>query len=75
MRYLLVVLAVLLIAWRWKASRSAAKRTAEHRQAVAPTALAMVPCTRCGLHVPQNDAVAGAKGAYCSAAHLRLSEP
>ena len=29
----------------------------------------MVPCTHCGTHVPENDAVRGARGMYCSTAH------
>lgn len=75
MRYLLVLLAVLLVAWRWKTWRSSLKRKAEHQQTVAPEALTVVPCALCGVHVPHNDAVTGTKGAYCSAAHLRSSEP
>jgi len=29
----------------------------------------MVPCAHCGTHVPENDAVQGSRGMYCSAAH------
>lgn len=35
----------------------------------------MVRCTRCGIHVPGNEVVMGAKGPYCSADHLQQSEP
>jgi uncharacterized protein len=29
----------------------------------------MVPCIHCGTHVPENDAVRGTQGLYCSAVH------
>lgn len=29
----------------------------------------MVPCAHCGTHVPQSDAIHGARGMYCSATH------
>lgn len=75
MRYLLILLVVLLVAWRWKTARAAMQRKAQHQQTAAPAAQAMVCCAQCGLHVPTHDAVTGANGAYCSAAHLRLAEP
>jgi len=72
MKYLPIFLVVLLIAWRWKTTRSALQRKAQHKQP--PAALEMVSCTECGVHVPANDAVKGVKGSYCSAAHLRQAE-
>ena len=29
----------------------------------------MVPCVHCRTHVPEDDAVHGSRGVYCSAAH------
>jgi uncharacterized protein len=29
----------------------------------------MVPCAHCGTHVPEDDAVRGTQGLYCSTAH------
>ncbi len=29
----------------------------------------MVPCAHCGTHVPEDDAIRGARGLYCSAVH------
>ncbi|MEN9619027.1 MAG: hypothetical protein RL406_1264 [Pseudomonadota bacterium] len=29
----------------------------------------MVPCAHCGTHVPEDDAIRGSRGLYCSAAH------
>jgi len=29
----------------------------------------MVPCAHCGTHVPEDDAIRGSHGLYCSVAH------
>ena len=29
----------------------------------------MVPCAHCGAHVPETEAIHGARGTYCSQAH------
>lgn len=34
----------------------------------------MVPCAHCGTHTPENDAVRGTQGTYCSAAHRDAHE-
>jgi uncharacterized protein len=34
----------------------------------------MVPCTHCGTHIPENDAVQGSRGTYCSATHRDAHE-
>jgi len=34
----------------------------------------MVPCAHCGTHVPENDAIRGAHGTYCSATHRDAHE-
>ena len=73
MTLLIVLLAVLAGVWLWKRGRSrhlqqgAAPRT--------PTrALPMVRCTRCGTHIPGNEAVVGRRGSYCSTVHRHESE-
>ncbi len=73
MRFLLVFLVVLLLAWRWRAWREAKQRD---RQASAkPRTTEMVICLQCGVHIPVQEAVIGAKGSYCSAAHRLAMEP
>jgi len=74
MRYVLIFLAVLLLAWRWRASRSTPKPTARQPQNTAPNALTMVRCSHCGVHLPAHDAVQGASGTYCGADHLGQAE-
>ena len=72
MKLLVVLLAVLAGVWLWQRGRQ--------RQVPPPTrpgpapALPMVRCARCGTHVPDNEAITGRRGTYCSIAHRRESE-
>jgi hypothetical protein len=71
MKYL-VLLAVLVIAYMvWRSNRLAARGDNAPRspgRSVAPQQ--MVRCACCGVHLPQADAVAGARGVfYCSDEH------
>lgn len=75
MKYVLVVIVVFLVAWRWRSARDASlaqKQQQKARTATTPTA--MVACHHCGLHLPQSDAIAGRQGSYCSAAHRQAAE-
>jgi uncharacterized protein len=74
MKYLLVFLVFLLIAWRWRSSRSGERLEKKQRQA-SRLPDNMVQCKQCGVHLPESEAIQGASGAYCSSAHLHLSEP
>lgn len=73
MKYLLVLAVVFLVAWRWRSTRTAQLRT---RTKAAPSVpLDMVRCGQCGVHLPAQDAVAGARGVmYCSVAHRQAVE-
>lgn len=75
MRFLLVFLVVLVLAWRWRAWREATQLETKNKPPAVPDATAMVACRQCGVHVPANDAVVGAKGMYCSVAHRLNMEP
>ena len=73
---LLVFAVVLVLAWRWRAWRESRQRhTARKDAAAVPKSIGMVPCHRCGVHVPANDTVSGALGNYCSVAHRLNKEP
>jgi uncharacterized protein len=80
-KYLLVLLVILVVAWRWRTSRSAtfsdkAQKANRADQARAnATPIPMLQCAHCGTHLPEQDAVAGRKGHYCSVQHRALSEP
>lgn len=73
MRFLLVFLVVLVLAWRWRTWRASEqqRRTRE----TPPKTTDMVRCAQCGVHVPAQEAVVGLKGQYCSTAHRLSMEP
>ncbi len=75
MRFLLVFLVVLVLAWRWRTWREAAHRQAPGKEKNTSDTTNMVACHQCGLHVPAQDAVTGAQGSYCSVAHRLSMEP
>lgn len=75
MKYLLVVLVVLFAIWLWRHNRREPPQQT-HRQPPPPAAFLappqdMVACAHCGLHLPLNDAVPGARVGvyYCGQAH------
>ncbi|MFZ3128592.1 MAG: PP0621 family protein [Rhodoferax sp.] len=75
MKFLLVFIAVLLLAWRWRAWRSAQVPLTPRKKADTLAPQTMVQCQQCGVHLPANDAVIGTRGAYCSIAHRQHMEP
>lgn len=60
----------LYVAWKWL-QRASSSRTSQP-QARNTAAQAMVSCARCGLHLPQSDALAAGSLYYCSDEHRRL---
>ncbi len=75
MRFLLVFLVVLVLAWRWRSWRDAKQLNVKRKNAATPDPTAMVACRHCGVHIPTHEAVVGAQGRYCSAAHRQHMEP
>ena len=67
MKLLLLLVAVLVGAWWWRhQKRSKTPPTPPTDQ---PTAERMVHCERCGLHLPQTDAIAADGVFFCSKEH------
>ena len=64
MKYLVLLLAVLAGIWWIRQQRKPDQPTTRKS---GPQV--MVPCAHCGTHVPENDAIRGARGLYCSLAH------
>jgi uncharacterized protein len=67
MKLLLLLVAVLVGAWWWrhqKRSKTPPTPPTDH-----PTAERMVHCERCGLHLPQTDAIAADGVFFCSKEH------
>ena len=71
MKFLLLFFIFMVLLWQWRQAR-APKVKAAQRQPTQPQA--MVACTHCGLHLPATDAIPGAQGPYCSAAHRQAQE-
>ncbi len=72
MKYLLLLLVALLIAWQWRTYRAAKDRKPKAGSPQSP--IEMLACTHCGTHVAALEATQGESGVYCSAAHKRLHE-
>lgn len=73
MKYLVVLVVVGLGLWLWRSGRS----DGSTRRPSAPPpkqAQAMIECALCHVHVPQADAVAGARGQYCCIEHRQQAE-
>ena len=68
MKYLLILLLVLVVIWAVKRGRAPKPpQTPAKPEGSAPSE--MVSCAHCGLHLPQEEAVSGQKGLYCSTDH------
>lgn len=77
MKFLIVVLAVVGGLWLLRNGRRPddARPTRPSDRATPPAApQEMTRCAVCGLHLPQSEAVAGQRGAYCSVAHRQQAE-
>jgi uncharacterized protein len=75
MKFLLVFLVVLVIAWRWRTWRESSQRAKSKAQDGGASSTEMIPCRQCGVHLPANEAVAGKLGRYCCHEHRLKVEP
>jgi uncharacterized protein len=75
MKFVLILVAVLALAWLLSGGRSRASRDRDRRAPpTAPTGTArapegMVACAHCGVHLPESEALRLGTRAYCSADH------
>lgn len=74
MKYLLISLGFLVLAWRWRAWRDAVQSQKKRVKPTTPATTAMVPCKQCGVHVPAMESIVGNQGVYCSHTHRLLAE-
>jgi uncharacterized protein len=72
MKYLLILLLVLVVIWAVKRGRTP-KPPRTQNPAEAATPSEMVTCAHCGIHLPQEEAVSGQKGLYCSTDHRTVA--
>jgi uncharacterized protein len=72
MKYLLILLLVLVVIWAVKRGRAPKPpKTSATPDAATPSE--MVTCAHCGIHLPQEEAVSGQKGLYCSTDHRAVA--
>lgn len=72
MKYLLLLLLILVVIWAVKRGRTGGN-TQPRKQAPPAAPSNMVTCAHCGIHLPQEEAVTGEKGTYCSTEHRSLA--
>lgn len=75
MKFLLLFFIFMVLLWQWRQARSPKVKQAARKSAGPAGVVAMVECAQCGLHLPAHDAVQGAHGLYCCAAHRQAREP
>ena len=69
MKYLIWILVILLAIWAFKRSRRVKSDAPKEQPPTPDTPTNMAVCLHCGIHLPQDEAVTGEKGLYCSAEH------
>ena len=73
MKYLLILLLVLVVIWAVKRGRGPQPpQTPTNTDASNPSE--MITCAHCGIHLPQEEAVSGQKGLYCSTEHRAAAQ-
>jgi uncharacterized protein len=73
MKYLLILLLVWVIIWAVKRGHGPKPpQTPANTDASTPSE--MITCAHCGIHLPQEEAVSGQKGLYCSTEHRAAAQ-
>jgi uncharacterized protein len=75
MKYLIWLLVILLAIWAFKRSRRVNSDAPKDPPPAPPATPAnMALCLHCGIHLPQDEAVTGEKGLYCSTEHRAAAQ-
>jgi uncharacterized protein len=73
MKFLFLLLVILVVIWGIKRTRIG--NTPQAKKDTPPAAPSnMVTCAQCGIHLPQEEAVSGVKGVYCSTDHRTAAQ-
>lgn len=72
MKYLIWLLVILLAIWAFKRSRRVNSDAPKAKPPATPANMAV--CLHCGIHLPQDEAVTGEKGLYCSTEHRAAAQ-
>ncbi len=76
MKFLLFVMALLVLLWLLRGSLRRLRRPPPPAARPAPDEgpLPMLSCAQCGLHLPRDEALPGRGGVFCGAAHRSAYE-
>ena len=72
MKYLIWFLVIVLAIWAFKRSRRVDTTPPKGKPPGTPAN--MTACLHCGIHLPQDEAVTGEKGLYCSTEHRAAAQ-
>jgi uncharacterized protein len=73
-KYLVILVLVLLVAWQWRSARAKQIKAKSARENAPKAPVDMVACTHCGVHLPAQDAIQGKAGLYCDVRHRAAVE-
>ena len=71
MRYLLLLLLVGYVLWRWREAQARRRAAPPPKQAEQTQTIEMVACAHCGVHLPVLQALTVRSDYFCSAAHQK----
>lgn len=74
LKFALVIAVVCIGIYLWQRSRQRPGTTRQTPPGARGLPKAMTQCSRCGLHLPREEALVGRDGDYCSSHHRQLSE-
>jgi uncharacterized protein len=75
MKYLIWLLVIVLAIWAFKRSRRVNSDATPAKPPTTPSSPANIAvCLHCGIHLPQDEAVTGEKGLYCSTEHRAAAQ-
>ena len=72
MKFVLLVIAVLVLLWLLRGTLSRVRGSRTDAPSAGPTA--MLRCAQCGMHLPRDIALPGRGGVFCDAAHRAAYE-
>jgi uncharacterized protein len=73
MKYFILLVVLAGVIWWLRTKRNDTDKT-QDPSGQTQNPQTMVRCAHCDLHLPQNDAVEGSMGVYCSASHRSARE-
>ena len=74
MKFILLVLAVLVLLWMLRSSLRRMRPPGRMPPAQTSTPQAMLTCAHCGVHLPRDEALPGRGGVFCDDAHRAAFE-